>query len=349
MSGDSWVLFGLDLRPYLASLRLAIHQIMWGEETGLYKHLSPFVRLRNTDAAAPVLIDAFGDEMSTAFSGLAPAPEDGLLLDCDEVLSREIKLPAAFEAQWSQAVELEVQNASPFPPERTRFGSKILKRQAEQLTIVIVITSVEALERLGAANPEASNESEIWCDSGECLVRINDSGKLSLREVRYLAKLQTLAAKCAALIVAAIACLLLPAWAANIRADQLATQLEEARETSRSASALRADLEDYSDKLRIASERFGQRVRYSAWLHVVSAVTPDGAYLSRLEFEGQSAEISGYADNAADLQSRLVASELFSDVTATAAFRRNARIGLEQFSFELALGELPSGQGARAE
>lgn len=349
MSSDSWVLFGFDLRPYVASLLLAIHQLVWGEESRLCKNLAPSARLRNTDAAAPVMIDIFGGELPATFSNAAPAPEEALLLGSDEVLSREIRLPIAFETQWIQAVELEVQNASPFSPERTRFGSKILMRQNEQLTIAIVITSTEAVERLITANPEASNEAEIWCDSGECLVRINDSGELSRRQTRYLARLQTLAAKCAALIVVASVCLLLPAWAANIRADQYAAQLEEARETSRSASALRADLDDYSDKLRIASERFSERVRYAAWLHALSAVTPDGAYLSRLEFEGQGAEVSGYADNAAELQSRLVASELFTDVTATTAFRRNAGIGLEQFSFELVLGQLPPAQGVSAQ
>ena len=345
MSGDSWVLFGLDLRPYLASLRLAIYQIAWGEESGLFKRMSPDAQLRNADAVEPVLIDVFGGELSAVSSSAATAPEQALLLGNDEVLNREIILPVAFEAQWNQAVELEVQNASPFPPERTRFGSKILMRQNEQLTIAIVITSIEAMERLIAANPEASKEAEIWCDCGECLVRINDGDALSPRQIRYLTRLQSLVVKCSAVLVAASVCLLLPAWAANIRSDQYATQLEEAKETSRSASALRAELDDYSEKLRISSERYSERVRHSLWLHALSAVTPDGAYLSRLEFKGRGAEVSGYADNAAELQSRLVASELFTDVTATAAFRRNARMGLEQFSFELTLGELPSGQG----
>lgn len=348
MNSDSWVLFGLDLRPYAASLRVAGEQLLWGQEAGVHKHLSASVRLRNAESSEPVLIDVFGDLMPASSAEAVSDQKDGLVLGSDQVLTREITLPEAFEAQWREATDLEVQNASPFSVERTRYGSKIIARQDGQITIAVVITSTDALDELISDNPEVSQDAEIWCDTGQYLVRINDSGKLSARQVAYLARLKVLAVRCLALIVAASVCLWLPALAANIRAGQYAVQLDEARETSSVASAFRADLDDQSDKLSAASERFSRPVQHAAWLHALSALTPDGAYLSRIEFDADTVEISGYAVNAADLQSRLVASELFSDVTATTAFRLNARMKLEQFSFELSLGELSSVQGVVA-
>lgn len=350
MKDNAWVLFGLDLAPYLAKSRLAIEQILWGEEAGLYRYLSDAARLHSSvqDGDTPSLIDVFGEQVRGSEEAHA-INHDALLLNHDAVLYREISLPTSYEVQSGEAVELEVQNASPFPADRTRYGSRIVSRSGEQVTIAIVITSSEEVEQLFSGHQEVAPTAEIWCDGGERLVRINDGLVRGRREAHYLQRLQMLAYRIAALAVACFACLLIPAWTANIRADQLGLQLEEARATSKDASALREALDQSADKLTVAAEQLEQREFYASWLHALAELTPDSAYLSRLDFTDDTLQIGGYAENAADLQSRLVSSALFSDVTATTAFRRNARMSLEQFNFELTLGTLPSLARADAE
>lgn len=350
MKDNAWVLFGLDLAPYLAKSRLAIEQILWGEEAGLYRYLSDSARLHSSapDGDTPSLINVFGEQVHGSDESPV-ASHDALLLNHDAVLYREIILPASYEVQVAEAVELEVQNASPFPANRTRYGSRIVSRSDRQITVAIVITSAEEVERLVLNHQDVPSTAEIWCDGGERLVRINDGPGRGRREAHYLQRLQRLAYRIAALAVACFACLLIPAWTANIRADQLGLQLEEARATSKDASAFREALEQSADKLTVAAEQLQERHFYASWLHALAELTPDTAYLSRLEFTDDTLQISGYAENAADLQSRLVSSALFSDVTATTAFRRNARMSLEQFNFELTLGTLPSLARAEAQ
>jgi len=335
-SQDQLVLFGFDLRPYLAQLSLAYRQLIWGEESGLRAWLSVPAKVWTEGAKEQRFIDPFGNDLALGNVD----PQDFVEATCISerfVLQRRISLPETVESQLTQAVQMEVQNCSPFAPADTRFGFRVLRRSEGLLIIGIVVTSAEFLNATVARHPTPSSVTEVWSSFDGAMVRIIDHHDEVARDKQFIHRLARLALASIAVMAMFFGLLMLPTAVADIRSEQYREQLSAAEENAAEATALREELVSYTEKLSLASELIAGREHYGVWLHTLPDLSPDSVYLKQLEFAGSKLSIRGYGQNGAAYQSRLVESERFSDVTATSPFRRNPQLKLEEFTFELTL------------
>ena len=335
-SQDQLVLFGFDLRPYLAQLSLAYRQLIWGEESGLRALLSVPAKVWTEGSQEPRFIDPFGNDL--ALDNVDPSDfVEAVCIAERFVLQRRISLPETVESQLTQVVQMEVQNCSPFAPSDTRFGFRILRRSEGSLLIGIVVTSAEFINATVAQHPTPSLVSELWSSFDGAMVRITDHHDAVARDNQFIRRLARLALGSIAVMTMFFMLLMLPTAVADIRSEQYREQLSVAEENAAEATALREELVSYNEKLSLASELIAGREHYGIWLHTLADLSPDSVYLKQLEFAGNKLSIRGYGENGAAYQSRLVESERFSDVTATSPFRRNPQLELEEFTFELTL------------
>lgn len=333
---DQLVLFGFDLRPYLAQLFLAYRQLIWGEESGLRAWLSVPAKVWAEGSKEPRFIDPFGNDL--ALDNVDPSDfVEAVCIAERFVLQRRISLPETVESQLTQVVQMEVQNCSPFAPSDTRFGFRILRRSEGSLIIGIVVTSAEFINATLAQHPTPSLVSELWSSFDGAMVRIIDHNDAVARDSQFIRRLARLALSSIAVMTMFFMFLMLPTAVADIRSEQYREQLSVAEENAAEATTLREELVSYNEKLSLASELIAGREHYGIWLHTLADLSPDSVYLKQLEFAGNKLSIRGYGENGAAYQSRLVESERFSDVTATSPFRRNPQLELEEFTFELTL------------
>ena len=337
----SLTLFGTDLRPYIDKVVLGWRQLIWSPEAGLRAWLSRPVELlvHNADSE---LIDFSGAPVAKAQSG-DKAPSIGVLLPDDDVLAKSLTLPVEVEPNLGDAMMLEIANMSPFPSEEVVSGWAILGRYDAQVKIGVALTTKAAVERALAACDRNALNTEVWAaleTHRVCLAGFAETG----RDAQYMNTLRQLGLRVLGVVVGALCLLALPAWMLDTRADQYQSQLVEVTQRAGAAAASRSRLDDYRDKLGAVIGLQDSRVDYGIWLNVLSQQTPDSVYLNRLEFEDTALEVSGYAVNAAQYQSALAASPAFTEVEATSAFTRDARLNRERFTLRLQLGALDASE-----
>ena len=338
---SSLTLFGTDLRPYVDKVTLGWRQLIWSPEAGLRAWLSQPIELLS-DNAQNELIDFSGAPVAGEQSG-DKAPSVGVLLPDDDVLAKTLMLPVEVEPNLSDAMMLEVANMSPFPSEDVVSGWAILRRHEAQVEVGVALTTTAAVERALDARSRSAYDTEVWAaleTHRVCLQGFAEAG----RDAQYVNTLRQLGLRALGVVAGALCLLALPAWMLDTRADQYQSQLGEVTQRAGAAAASRSQLDDYRDKLAAVIDLQDSRIDYGIWLNVLSQQSPDSVYLNRLEFEEMALEVSGYAVNAAQYQSALAASPAFTEVEATSAFTRDARLNRERFTLRLQLGELDASE-----
>ena len=120
-------------------------------------------------------------------------------------------------------------------------------------------------------------------------------------------------------------------------ASHYASERAEVQRRTEKLVDVRQALVESTDKLSSAASFFANKPDYRFWLHKVAEITPDDVYLNRLSLEEDQLTVSGLAVNAANYQSLLSSSKLFSGLTAQSAFTRDARAGRERFSLTMSI------------
>ena len=334
---SSLTLFGTDLRPYIDKVFLGWRQLIWSPEVGLRTWLSQPIKLL-VNTADSELIDFSGAPVMGKQSG-DKAPSIGVLLPDDDVLAKSLTLPVEVEPNLDDAMMLEVANMSPFPSEEVVSGWAILRRYNTQVEVGVALTTKAAVERALAAHDRNAQDTEVWAALETHRICLQGFAEV-VRDAHYANRLRQLGLRVLSVVAGALCLLALPAWMLDTRAVQYQSQLGEVTQRASAAAASRSQLDDYREKLAAVADLKGARIDYGIWLNVLSRQTPDSVYLNRLEFEEMALEVSGYAVNAAQYQSALAASPAFTEVEATSAFTRDARLNRERFTLRLQLGEL---------
>ena len=333
---NPWSLFGLDLGQLVGRLKLALHQIIWGDEAGLRRKFYPAARVINSkepisEPYANLILDA----------GQPDSPEPLAILFPDEfALFRTIQLPIEAELDLAEAMFFEISNQSPFALEDTCSGWRVKSRDAESLYVTFAIASrntVRAyIDEHAGSGIEPYDELEIWTGSGEWLVQIDGFGGRVRRSLYY----RSLLRRSRALVLMLVAvCMLIvfPAAILAARSHQLQDVLLDIETEARTASSLRASMVALENQVLLARDFFSDRAIYDFWLNSIAEVTPDSVYLTRLGLAGDRLTISGMAMNAAAYQTTLASSGLVTDVVAPSAFTRDARTGRERFTLTMQL------------
>jgi general secretion pathway protein L len=333
---NQWSLFGLDLSQLTRGLKLAIHQIIWGEESGLRRKFYPAARIIN--ANEPIM-EPYSNLIVDA--GQRDSPEPLAMLFPDEfALLRTVQLPLEAEIDLGEAMYFEISSHSPFPSEDTCSGWRVTSRDADSLYIAFAIASRSTVRAYinehAGSEITPSDELEIWTGSRDCLVQLDGFGGRARRNLYYRRLLNR--GRALLLLLSAV-CMLIafPAAILAARSQQLQDVLVSIEAEARNASSLRVSTVALEGQVLAARDFFTDRAVYDFWLNAIAEVTPDSVYLTRLGLEGDRLTISGMAVNAAAYQTTLASSGLVTDLSAPSAFTRDARTGRERFTLTMRL------------
>lgn len=338
-AAKQWSLFGVDLGRGGDWFALAVRQLLWSVDGGVYPRLSEPVVLWREDDSRQVAHESglsSGDEDQADLVTAVELPESLCLL-------RTLSLPEAAEADLEAAVTYEVQANSPFPDDDVGFGWRIVRRDAETLDIAIVMVSLAAANAwLRRHRDTAMQQSgtEVWAAVAPQRYVVLPGFGESVRRARYRGTLRQITLTAAGVLLAWTCLLAVPAVATSLRASQLADSLSEVVSEARVATELRETVGQQQSVLQALAALQEQRVHHDRWMTRLAELAPDSVYFYHLSFEGRRVEISGLAENAASFLNEMAKTGEFTALESPSAFTRDRATGRERFTITMDLPEV---------
>lgn len=331
---DQWTLFGLDLRRIASYIRLGVHQLLWGTEAGIRRRFAPIITVLPQPETATNAFSDFGlvDRPHAQGEPLA------VIVPNDLTLSKVLQLPMGAEFELATAVHYEAMSSSPFADGDTVFGWQIISRENEVIELALVLASRAAISAFASAVDTVSTSRqpvrEMWSYSDGQLIQIRGFGE-SFREDAYINGLYQRALRGAVFVLGALLVISLPAMIIQLRASQLEDLATRTEVSAGPATEAKNRLVELEEKLNAAVKFSDDRLYYHAWLHKLAQATPNAVYLTRLGLDGDRLTISGLAANAAEYQTLLADTGFVKELSAPAAFTRDARAGRERFTLTM--------------
>ena len=327
-------LFGFDLNEAWQHCRLAADQLLFGAESGLWdKYAPPVVVIEQGDVARQ-------ETLRTVSTG-QQTPPIALVLSDDVVLLKTLTLPQAAEIHLYEVVAHSVAASSPFDEGSTRWGWRIVRRDAQDIELEAAVTSSQLLERaMSDAYSDglsAGASLEVYAKGKSGMITVPGYSETE-RRAQYLKQLRNVLSQWAVTALVLFGLIALPAGWTTIKVGQLEQLLDQTEERARGVTQVREEMMRASEHLVEAQGFFSDRYYYHDWLNLVASLTPDSAFLVSLNLKGDSLAVNGLSDNAANYQGVLAASGYFSDLAAPSAFRFDSRAKRERFTLTMTLG-----------
>lgn len=329
-TGQSWEIFGYDTRQIGRHWIGAWRDFLWADNSPIRKHLDEVVQLRS------------GDETLLYQSG-EPCPQapfecKAILLPEDLMLSRRLRLPVAVEGHLEAALALEVGANSPFAPEDTAHGWKLVSRDQSHLDVIVSIVSISTVMTYLGKQYDIHDpfSQEVWVKVDGSMLLINGFGE-SQRALKYWRRLVR---SCLGLGL----CLLLVLLTVGAATAAKRAELLQLEEISANMQAAASDASKMRLALAVANETVSAVNEVVATYpnpHVevarLTGLLDDEVSLSRLSIQGKDIRIQGRAVNAASVMQLLTDEAAYSKVSAPQAISRVGNSGLEQFSLDINL------------
>ncbi|MCB1894143.1 MAG: PilN domain-containing protein [Rhodocyclaceae bacterium] len=292
------------------------------------------VRLVACDGAVSVRDGRFPGRVATRRDARATAIE----VPDDLVLRTRSVMPMLDDEALSRAVALRVQQLSPFEADDTVAGWRCEDAGGGRLTIDVALASRAQLSEwlaTRAATGERNGDPELWVDAVAPIVLQGFGEGARARRTRRRATLTAVLIALAVILVGAM--MALPVWEKRRQADQAESALLDLQDSVRDEMAAKERLGRMTRLLaELSSSGRGARELLAVLGRITDAV-PDAAVVRRLSFEGDSVQLNGLADDAAQLLQVLSRQPGFTGVRAPGAITRNALTGKEAFMIEFQL------------
>ena len=335
-------LFGIDLSAWPGQWRAAWQ---WLLATPWARALAPAVPVRLSGADGRrthwVMRGELAQLVILAPPGASPLPAVEIALD--DVLERHLILPGLGAADLDQAVRLEVQSCSPFPPEQTVFGYRVSAGEGGARRVDLAITSRMQCEAALARAGADAQQAEIWLlpPGAERALSV-PCQPLVLRgwgetaRARVSARGQRVALGWLVLALVLLAALLVtPIAFERLRAKQAESALGALQKQAAPQVAQREALTRSSQTLRTAGAIAAQRIALPPVLDLLTHALPDSAWLNSIRVDGDKIIITGQADDATALVTALAAAPGVSGARQPSPATRGTGETKERFSIEL--------------
>lgn len=253
-------------------------------------------------------------------------------------LTRRLRLPRAAERKLDLILRHEFGSRIPYPIEDAYFDHLIVERNRGSIEVVLYCAlreKVDALRAKLAAKRLSPSRVTIEGVDVDLLRRLREAGAQGgSKTIAILAG------------VAALALLAAVAWRPLEQRRQLIAALEFESEAARAAAAATLTLEDQVTAAREAQIALARQMARTTprivLIDEISRTLPDGAWLRRMDFEGDEIRLSGEAQQAAALIPLFEGSERFSNAIFASPVTVG-RDGAERFDLKI---EIAKGEGA---
>ncbi len=265
------------------------------------------------------------------------------VLPDDIVLSHSVRLPQLSNSEIEQALQLQLEALSPFPPDRLAWGWRVDEVDDAGLTITLAFaarTHVDDFLARHAAGGQVA-PAEVWADTGGAVV-LKGFGE-GRRESALHAQRRNI------LLLLGVTLLLVAAlsashfWQLRARVFDAEAQFATLQAEAGPYMEARSTLVHATEKARAIGAYLDAQPDLPWLLESLTGLLPDSAWISRLDVDGRRVRITGQADDAAALMEVLRARPEFSGLRALSPITRG-RDGRDNFSLEFVVA---APQGAR--
>ena len=264
-----------------------------------------------------------------------------LRLPPDLVLARTVTLAAAAAENLQEVVSFQLDRFTPFEPDEVYLGCRIVGRDAdaEAIKVAIAVAPRPDVDRLladalgrGLACHTVVVASETP-DAGltdDLPLAISPAETASTRSGRATRALWLLA------LVLAAACVAVPLLRGRAALSETQRELAAMRREAQAVSALRLELEERGEQAAIPIQRM-QRTPLSILLAELTRLVPDSGWITQLEIDAGSIQVTGFAAAANALIPALEASPILTSAAFRSPVTQDAVRGVEQFHLSVDL------------
>jgi general secretion pathway protein L len=271
--------------------------------------------------------------LATRFRAL-DRPRVAIRLASDQVLFRELELPASAKDSLRQIVALDLDRQTPFTASGAVFDVVIREGEyrSDRIGAVVALVRLDTIERIEALCAGLGLQpNRLGVESENPLFRkfsfLRAKGKRTRRRVRI-----NLSAALAIAVVLLLGVNIAVAFL-NVgnRVTSLSDELAAARREAQAAEKLKAQLRHNQSEQRV----IGEARKSASALATIKSLTqnlPDDVWLCQLDILQGHVKIAGYAPSAPDVMVLLEKSDAFSAPKFTAPVTRgNGQAGEDRF------------------
>ncbi len=247
----------------------------------------------------------------------------GLLLAPAEVLVREIIVPAMPAADVRRMVSLDIDRLSPLNPELIHHDLELGERDSvdgRRTVTLAVVPRAAAARALEAAAAAGLTLASLGVRQGEA---DEASSRFDFLPAALAAAGQPAASRAVAWLWGGVAALLVLNLAVLVGRDMadvadLRAAVDGQRPAVSAALRLRARV-DSEERRRGELVAEGQRTEPLRMLNALTEATPPGAWVQRLEWNGQALRVTGYKSGDLDMAAAIRGSGAFSNPRSAGA------------------------------
>ena len=266
------------------------------------------------------------------------------LLPDEVVLSKTLELPAAVEVDLAAVLALEVDAYSPFAADDTRYGWRIVRRDAAVIEVVLAIVSRSAAAAcLGREfNAEATVHQEIWARAGDQKITLNGFGEAA-REKSYRRRLWRIGLMLLGGALLTLVIIAVNSGFKSLELQEVRAMAASAERDSAEAASLRARLVRNNELVGAVGVIARDYPNPHQEIARLTQLLDDGESLDNFSMDGLAVALRGRAPDAASVMQRLTQQDEYAEVTAPRAFARVKGAGVEQFYLDIQLrrGDTP--------
>lgn len=278
--------------------------------------------------------------LTAAKSAHKPRPAT-IRLPADLVLARAVTLASAAEENLHEVVGFQLDRFTPFELHEVYLGCRVIGRDtdAEAVSVAIAVAQRGTVDALIAAAARAGHR----CSAVVSTVDPRDSGQVIELPLRI--DVAQPAAKSSgrvmrALLVLngalAVACVAVPLLNGRVEVAQAQAELATLRREALAVATLRDDVEQRTEQAAIPLQRL-ERTQFSTLLAELTRIVPDGSWVTQLEIDPGSVQLTGFAAAANGLIPALEASPFLTNASFRSPVTQDAIRGVEQFHLSVDL------------
>ena len=276
----------------------------------------------------------------------ARAREVVLCLARDQVLVKQVTLPAATEENLRETLAYEMERLTPFQAEQVYYDFRVISRDNEQRHIVVTFSLAQRnlidglLSRLKHGPGLEPDRVTHACDAaGEYaplnLLPVQHRPRLSILQRRINRALGVLALLLLAVVVA------LPVVEKKQTIRMLQFQLDAVAQEARAAQRLRDTVDHLKAQSRFLADSKQRSLLVLQLVDELTQLLPDDTWISQLDFKDREIQLRGNSAASAALIAALEASPLLRNARFRSPVTRDRRIGTERFHLSAEIGREP--------
>lgn len=289
------------------------------------------------DQPEPTSYDIFsnleGKELKHKLSQLKAEKEDTvLIMSARYGLSKNLRLPAAAEAELDTILKFEVDRQTPFSADQVYSGYAITNKNKAENSLNLQLNVIPRK----VLDPIIEGLSQLNISLNK--VELEQSNNLSInllpetQETKSTGLLKTINMCLFVLVLGLIALnVALPFLQVKNAIEQTDERTQNARKDAMEVSQFRTQWEADNERRDSLKNKIQIRLTSAELLDELTRLIPDDTYLTRLQIRDETLNVQGESSSATQLISLIDASTLFSNTRFQSPVTTNISTGKERF------------------